>query len=161
MQPLCGPSAVWTPPRGGSTTIFGDGLQDLTQKRQTVDMWTSCSLIILEAAMSTGPVWGPGHQKDELASRFGFPLAHWGEPFRCPRDGVRYSSGGCGFPPTLQRVESGVDCRPRGTKRMTSKREVDGGGFLEEVCCPGETRGRPNCDCMPMLAKPIDCNVVL
>jgi hypothetical protein len=43
-----GQKGVWTPPRGLSTAIFGDSLQDLTKKRADVDMWTCVSLLIIE-----------------------------------------------------------------------------------------------------------------
>ena len=48
LTPLCGPSTVWTPPRGLSTAIFGDSFEDLSKKRAGVDMWTSVSLLIIE-----------------------------------------------------------------------------------------------------------------
>ena len=43
---------LWTPPPGVSTAVFGDSFEDLTQKSETVDMWTRCSLIILKATTS-------------------------------------------------------------------------------------------------------------
>ena len=60
LTPLCSPRAVWTPPRGVSTSIFGDSLQEFTQKSETVDMWTSVCLIILKASSVHQLAWGPG-----------------------------------------------------------------------------------------------------
>ena len=44
LQEVPGQNGVWTPPRGLSTAIFGDSLQDLSKKRADVDMWTGVSL---------------------------------------------------------------------------------------------------------------------
>ena len=48
LQDVPGQKGVWTPPRGLSTAIFGDSLQDLSKKRADVDMWTGVSLLIIE-----------------------------------------------------------------------------------------------------------------
>ena len=97
LKPLCGPRAVWTPTRLVYTAVFCDSLQESTQKRETVDMWTPFRLIISKAQMSTSRGGGPVAQPRGLKSSFGLPLAHWGEPFHCPRPGVLYSSVGLAF----------------------------------------------------------------
>ena len=88
LTPLCGPRGVWTPPRGLSTAIFGDSLQDLTKKRADVDMWTVVSLLIIERRgvhISWGALGGAGPCKDSRRSTLLRPPLNLGEPFWCPR----------------------------------------------------------------------------
>ena len=82
-----GKKGVWTPPRGVSTAMFGDSLQDLTKKRPNVDMWTSCSLLIIQRR-GVHISWGPfgGEVRVKIASEV-YHLAppNLGGPFWCPR----------------------------------------------------------------------------
>ena len=94
LTPLCSPRAVWTPPRGVSTSIFGDSLQEFTQKSETVDMWTSVCLIILKATTVHTPGGGSRAKASQLISTFCCLPPHWGEPFHCPRQGVPYKTVG-------------------------------------------------------------------
>ena len=83
-----GQKGVWTPPRGLSTAIFGDSLQDLTQKRADVDMWTAVSLLIIERRgvhISWGALGGAGPCKDSRRSTLLRPPLNLGGPFWCPR----------------------------------------------------------------------------
>ena len=88
LQDVPGQKGVWTPPRGLSTAIFGDSLQDLSKKRADVDMWTGVSLLIIESEVSTfpgGPLGGgAGPCKDSRRGTLLTPL-NLGGPFWCPR----------------------------------------------------------------------------
>ena len=85
---------LWTPPRGVSTAVFGDSFEDLIQKSEKVDMWTSVCLIILKATTVHQHPGGPRVQNriKSLSRTLPPPLVHWGEPFHCPLEPVRESS---------------------------------------------------------------------
>ena len=126
---------LWTPPPGVSTAVFGDSFEDLTQKSETVDMWTPFSLIILKATTVHKIRGVPGPKQTFCPLTSIAPLAHWGEPFHCPRQGVSYRTWGFGLHPK-KKDEGGRGARVAGgqkEKRRSSKREVDGGGILEEA----------------------------
>ena len=110
-------------------------------------MWTPGSLIILKATTVHQPRGGPGPKQTSwpltsdcpqdcpphpanpsktILSSFCPPLAHWGEPFHCPRQGVRYSSGGCG----LSREYAEGD---RWSKLEEGEKGSKVGGILEEA----------------------------
>ena len=115
--------------------MFGDSFEDFTQKSEKVDMWTSVCLIILKATTVHQPRGGPGPKQTSWPLTSDCPPAHWGEPFHCPRQGVPYTTWGFGLPPK-KKDEGGRGARVAGDqkpKRRSSKREVDGGGILEEA----------------------------
>ena len=62
-------------------------------------------------------------------------LAHWGEPFHCPRQRVRYGSGRCVLHPKVSRGMSNVEGRrewkAKATDRRRGKSKV--GGILKEA----------------------------
>ena len=107
---------------------------DFDQKRQTVDMWTRSVLIINKGQCPQDCPPHPANPSKTILSSFCPPLAHWGEPFHCPRQGVRYSSGGCGLSPSMQR-----DAEGRRSQRVKRKDKVRRrgkskvGGILEEA----------------------------
>ena len=134
LTPLCSPRAVWTPPRGVSTSIFGDSLQEFIQKSETVDMWTSVCLIILKATTVHSPGGGSRAKASQLILTFCCRPPHWGEPFHCPRQGVPYKT--CGPVSPKKKEEGGRGAkvaRGQHEKRRSSQREDDGGGILEEA----------------------------
>ena len=82
-----GQKRVWTPPRGVSTAIFGDSLQDLTKKRPNVDMWTPCSLLIIQrrGVHISGGLSGGVVRVKITSSKATSRPPNLGGPFWCPR----------------------------------------------------------------------------
>ena len=119
---------MWTPPPGVSTAVFGDSFEDLIQKSDTVDMWTPCSLIILKATTVHQPRGGPGPKQTSCPSTSIAPLALWGEPFHCPRQGVSYRTWGFGLHPKKKmrevkgRGSQGVKRKSEGQARGSRRR---------------------------------------
>ena len=96
--------------------------------------WTRSVLIINKGQCPQDCPPHPANPSKTILSSFCPPLAHWGEPFHCPRQGVRYSSGGCGLSPSMQR-----DAEGRRSQRVKRKDKVRRrgkskvGGILEEA----------------------------
>ena len=145
---------LWTPPPGVSTAVFGDSFEDFTQKSETVDMWTRSSFIILKATTVHQIRGGPGPKQTSCPSTSIAPLAHWGEPFHCPRQGVSYRTWGSGLPPEKKMREvEGRGRRGSKEKRRSSKGEVDGGGILEEAFRLGGICGRTHYEHMQVMQR--------
>ena len=74
---------------GGVHSHFCDSLQDLTKKRPNVDMWTSCSLLIIQRlcvhSFGGGPWEGDFRGDHAKAHPADCLKANLGGPFRCPR----------------------------------------------------------------------------
>ena len=146
---------LWTPPPGVSTAVFGDSFEDLIQKSEKVDMWTSVCLIILKATTVHQPRGGPGPKQTSCPLTSIAPLAHWGEPFHCPRQGVSYRTWGFGLHPKkkMREVEGrgsqGVkrksegQARGKSTAAGSSKRHFRLGG----IC------GRPHYERMQVMQR--------
>ena len=126
---------LWTPPPGVSTAIFRDTLRGIHPKKRNgghVDLSLPYNIKSDDCPQDPG---GSGAEANLLSFDFYCPLAHWGEPFHCPRQGVSYRTWGSGLPPK-KKDEGGRGARVAGGqkgKRRSSTREVDGGGILEEA----------------------------
>ena len=86
---------------GGVHSHFGDNFEDLTKTKPKVDMWTSCSLLIIKR-VDVHRFWGGrAWVQAEAATPSFAPVtarkANLGEPFQCPLHSVLY--GTC---PSLQ-----------------------------------------------------------
>ena len=149
LTPLCSPRAVWTPPRGVSTSIFGDSLQEFTQKSETVDMWTSVCLIILKATTVHTPGGGSRAKASQLISTFCCLPPHWGEPFHCPRQGVPYKTVGPVSPKKKKRGDDGRRSKGVSTKSEGQARgKSTAAGSSERHFRLTGTCGRPHYECM-------------
>ena len=94
----CQTRGVDTTP-GGVHSDFGHGFEVLTEKRPNVDMWTSCSLLIIKR-VDVHRFGGPrAWDQAEAAAPSFAPVtarkANLGEPFQCPLHSVLY--GTCGY----------------------------------------------------------------
>ena len=128
---------MWTPPPGVSTAVFGDSLQDFTQKSEKVDMWTSVCLIILKATTVHQHPGGAQSQKQNQVSQPDPASAAgtlWGALSLSTARCAIYNLGV--WPSPEKKDEGGRGARVAGgqkEKRRSSKWEGDGGGILEEA----------------------------
>ena len=89
---------LWTATRGVSTAIFRDKLRGIQSKKRNgghVDLSFPYNIKSDDCPQDPGGGPGPKHPFSRLICIA--PLAHWGEPFHCPRPGVLYSSVGLAF----------------------------------------------------------------
>ena len=126
---------LWTPTPEVSTAIFRDTLRGIHTKKRNgghVDLSLPYNIKSDDCPQDPG---GSEPKQTSWPLTCIAPLAHWGEPFHCPRQGVSYRTWGFGLHPKkrMREVEGRGSQGGQKEKRRSSKREVDGGGILEEA----------------------------